>query len=193
MAIMRVTLQWTGFDGAPGYTNLYFGAGGGFISDVGQVLDRIDSALEDVISVFPAGLRIGVNSEVAFLDESTGVVTSFEDDGTIRGWTSNNAGPYSATSGAVIIWRTDDVRNGRRIAGRTFMVPLAGSSYESDGTLSVSARQQLLDFGNALAAWDLDSELMVWSRPVNGSGGVGATVTSVQVPDMAAVLRSRRD
>jgi len=90
-------------------------------------------------------------------------------------------------------WRTNDYRFGRRIRGRTFMVPLNSNAYEGDGTLSTAARGDLQTFADTMVSGTGGAEFGVWSRPRNGAGGVFATVTSGTVPDMAAVLRSRRD
>lgn len=193
MAIHRVTARWTGFIGAPGYTALHFMAGGGLISDAQSSVDRARNALLNLEAILPTDVRIVMEPEVQEIDESTGVITDFinvEPGVSIGG---GAVGIYSAVSGGVVNWRTNDLRFGRRIRGRTFIVPLASNTYDADGTLTASALNALNAFGDDLVGGDLDSEFVVWSRPRDGSGGVAATVVQHSVPDMAAVLRSRRD
>lgn len=203
MDIMRVTARWTGFSGAPGYSNFFFtlDAGfidGGFMGDAAvsaatTAASRVADAFDAIDSLLPAAVRIGQDPEVAVIDSDTGEITGLIAREPVTAVTGSASGSYSAASGAVVNWLTADYRGGRRIRGRTFMVPLAGSAYESDGTLSSGARNLLTTFGNSIIGDAGGPEFGVWSRPVGGSGGVFATATSASVPDMAAVLRSRRD
>lgn len=167
--------------------------GGGLISDAQQVADRVGGALESLESSLPSGVRIQVQPDVEEIDEATGMVTGFQTVEPPDAAAGAGTGGYSGPTGAVINWRTNDLRNGRRIRGRTFIVPLAGSTYQPDGTLQENTRGNIQNMADALMGGDFDSELVVWSRPINGSGGVAATVVQANVPDLAAVLRSRRD
>lgn len=193
MDILRITARWTGFTGAPGYSNFFFAGGGGLISDAQQVANRVISAFSDLSSILPEDVRITLEPEAAVIDSDTGVATSFEQIDTAADAEGIAPGSYSAASGAVVNWRTNDVRFGRRIRGRTFIVPLSSIAYADDGTLGNSALGALRNFADTMIGGDLDSEFGVWSRPRDGGGGVFATATSYSVPDMAAVLRSRRD
>jgi hypothetical protein len=77
--------------------------------------------------------------------------------------------------------------NGRQIRGKTFVVPIISSAYFSDGTLDGATVTGLLGPANTFLA--TTPHLAIYSRRASAS----ATVTSAAVPDMAAVLRSRRD
>lgn len=193
MDMIRITARWTGFPGGPGYSNFFFAGGGGLISDVGQVADRVMSAFSEITTWLASGTRIELEPEAAIVDSDTGVVSDFaqvdSDTAVVAGGNANYAGP----TGAVVNWRTNDLRNGRRIRGRTFLVPLNSSSFEGNGTLLAAARDDLQDFADIMMSGPGGADFGVWSRPRNGAGGVFATVTSASVPDMAAVLRSRRD
>lgn len=193
MDMLKITARWSGFTGAPGYSNFFFAAGGGLIGDQNQVAERVMNAFLMVGSILPTGVSVALESEAEVIDSDTGMIQEYRALDPIDAQEGIGSGGYSGASGGVINWRTDDLRFGRRIRGRTFIVPLAGSAYESDGTLTNSALQGLRAFGNAMVGGDLDSEFGVWSRPRAGTGGVFATATSFSVPDMAAVLRSRRD
>lgn len=193
MEILRLTARWTGFNGAPGYTNFHFAGGGGFISDVGQVATRTREALQNLSLALPSDVSISLTGEAQRLDSDTGLLEGYESFTPPSAVNGQVTGGYSAASGAVVNWSTGDVRFGRRIRGRTFIVPLGGSMYQDDGTLTPGALGMLRNFADEMTSFDLDSEFGVWSRPRNGSGGVFASVTGFNVPDMAAVLRSRRD
>lgn len=203
MDILRITALWSGFTGAPGYSNFHFTTDGGFwdgglLGDGAQqaaegAATRVFTAFSGMRSRIPAGVRIAVQNEAQILNSDTGEIIGFAE---VEGQAvvgSGTAGGYSAASGAVVNWRTNDYRAGRRIRGRTFLVPLAGASYEADGTLATEARTSIQGFADEMITGAGAAELGVWSRPQNGAGGVFATVTGANVPDMAAVLRSRRD
>jgi hypothetical protein len=73
------------------------------------------------------------------------------------------------------------------VRGKTFIVPMCANTFEPNGTLAALWVTNLTTFGNNLAAATAD--LSVWSR----KQGALASVSTVSVPDKAAVLRSRRD
>lgn len=198
MDMLRVTARWTGFSGAPGYSNFFFSGGfldGGLFGDEAQLLaDRVADAFEAASIILPGSVSVSIEPEVPVIDSDTGVIQSFntiEPPDAVDG--SGTSGEYAGPAGAVVTWRTGDLRNGRRIRGRTFMVPLRAFVYEGDGTLTTLAQSTLRNFADTLMGGELDGDLGVWSRPVGGSGGVFATVTGYTIPDMVAVLRSRRD
>lgn len=193
MDMHRVTAVWSGFPGGPGYSNFFFASGGGLISDAQSSVDRVKDAFGELLTSLADGVSISLENEVAVVNSDTGEVSDYIDvDGGFAAAGSSGGG-YPGPVGAVVNWRTGDVRFGRRIRGRTFLVPLSGNAYDDDGTLSNSARGQVQDFAAVMTSFDFDSEFGVWSRPRDGSGGVFASVTGYNVPDLAAVLRSRRD
>lgn len=203
MDMVRITARWSGFTGSPGYSNFFFTTDGGFwdgglIGDGAQqaansARSKVREAFFQITNLLPEGVAIDIDSEALIIDSDTGETLGFaEVDGPgIMDGTSS--GGYSAASGAVINWLTNDYRFGRRIRGRTFLVPLAGSTYQSDGTLTSSALSDLRDFAGEITSSSGSAQFGVWSRPRGGTGGVFATAVGSRVPDMAAVLRSRRD
>lgn len=203
MDILRITLRWTGFTGAPGYSVFHFGTDGGFwdggiIGDGLQqaadaAADRVASAASAAGGAIPSVVSLAVESEAEVLNSDTGEILGVVEVDAEVAQQPRMSGGYSAASGAVVNWRTNDYRFGRRIRGRTFLVPLGGDAYQSDGTLVPGALNDLNDFVAAIIGDGSGPDFGVWSRPRSGTGGVFATAVSGNVPDMAAVLRSRRD
>lgn len=193
MAIYRVTVQWMGFQGAPGYSNFHFTES---VSDPGVRAgwDRVRAFFNAVNGILPGEVEYRLDGEVAIIDETTGMITDYEvaeaSPGTGHG---GDISGYSAASGAVVTWNTAGVRNGRRVRGRTFLVPLGGMSYQSDGTLTSSAISTISDAAQEMVGEGFDSGFGIFSRPTNGSAGGFYEVNGFRVPDMSAVLRSRRD
>jgi hypothetical protein len=102
---------------------------------------------------------------------------------------------YAAALGAVVSWRTGLVRNGRRIRGRTFLVPLSSLAFDNTGTLIPAA----LTTFNAAAVTLRDqtgiADIGVYARPSapGAADGEWALITGHSIPDMGSILRSRRD
>lgn len=65
--------------------------------------------------------------------------------------------------------------------------------FDTSGTLTTAALGWIRAAADGLIEGEFEQQLVVWSRPVGGSGGVAAPVIGQRVPDLAAVLRSRRD
>jgi hypothetical protein len=206
--ILRITARWNGFQGAPGYTNFHFrefSAGLDQQQYAAQAADRVAIFFNECRTLLPAGVQIQVQGEAALIEETNGEMQD------IIGFTppaliltpGTNLDGYAAAVGAVITWRTRVVRKGRRIKGRTFIVPLKGDAYGSDGTLSLDTVGQLNTAANNLNDDTKQPDFGVYARPTrtkNADGsvsvandGLWASVESHSVPDMGAVLRSRRD
>jgi hypothetical protein len=195
MPLYRCTMTWAGFVGAPGYTTLHF-LDPDPITQAGidQTAARNNAFWQALEPHLPGPVTITMPTILEEIDTATGELL---DEHTFPGGTlADGAGSsvYSAAAGACINWNTVGIVNGRRLRGRTFIVPLQASSYESDGTLTTVARDALVTAGNNLANATTGIDLAVWHRPSpGGSDGVAAGVTSCSVNDRGAVLRSRRD
>lgn len=194
--VMRATINWTGFSGGPGFTNLYFSSGGAVDqSAINAALAKTDAWLNNWMNSLPPSVTVGVDPNVAILDETTGKMTAFG-SGTVEAPAQGtDVGNYSAVSGACINWYTDGIRNGRRVRGRAFIVPMGQSAFSSNGTLNDG---KLGDWRTATAAFIAPgvgaTQLGVWSRPTKALPASGHFYPAVAftIPDKAAVLTSRR-
>jgi len=196
-------MKWTGFNGAPGYSVMHFrdftagdGAGGADTQPLAQgAAQRVYDFFFAIRSLLPAPVRLDVEPDVDVLEDTTGeLLNSFgiTPPAVISGTV---AGTYSAASGAVVNWRTGGIRAGRKIRGRTFIVPIAASQYDAAGQLATASRTTLTTAAAALAAQTGSPDLGVWARPTaaGASDGKWSVVTGSNVPSIAAILRSRRD
>jgi hypothetical protein len=194
----KVTINWTGLPGGPGYTNLYFQdiTGGSAIDQT--VVDSAVSKTDAWLGVFRASLPNNITTQVSAtveaIEETTGALVGFWTGTPAAAAVGTGGTTYAAGAGAVVSWYTSTVKNGRRIRGRTFMVPLAGASYQDDGTIVNSKFTSWNTATTTLIATGASAELGVWSRPSSpgASDGDWALVTSFRIPDMVAMLTSRR-
>lgn len=186
-AMAVIPAIWTGFQGAPGRSTFYCSP-----PDVDDVTANVRAFFQALQSFIPDVVNIQVAAAGDIIEDTTGVLTG--------NWAATTppalvnctgTGNYAAPSGAVVNWRTQAIVGGRRLRGKTFIVPITSTQLQSDGSLGTTFVVSLESAATALATAILP--IRVWHRPVNGAGGSSSPVTSAVVPDMVAVLRSRRD
>lgn len=193
MSLQRVRVVWTGFKGAPGYSNFYFAPG------TPPPLNALRTFFEAVKANIPLGVVITYPGTGDIISEVNGAITDSWTASAPAVTTCTGSGTYTGPAGIVVEWLTSTVIDGRRPIGKTFLVPCSTTVIQNDGTISdailTSVKAAADVFVGATA-----SQFFVWHRPVKDPnpphtvtrlGGVAA-VTSTRVPDLQAVLRTRR-
>lgn len=199
----RVNVAWQNWPGAPGVSTFFISG------SIAQAhVDAIRTFFNALVTYFPTGMTIQVPSTGDVIDDSTGAISgawSVATTPTVVTGTSSAA--YAGNAGMCIHWLTSGIIGGRRLRGRTFIVPMTSLAFEANGSPTAAAITALTNAGNALVT-ALGVSFSVWSRPVvahtkydrktgagtavPGKSGSTATVTGVRVPDLAISLRSRR-
>ena len=198
--IARVKVRWSGFTGSPGYSVFHFRDFGGVtptVSDVELAIDRVDAFFNAIKAYLPSVVNVKTQADVEVIDETNGSLVNVLQGTPTAGvnGTASGATPYAAATGAVLTWRTSGIRNGRRIRGRTFLVPMSSDCFSFDGTINGTALTTLTTAATALTDTTGLADLAVWARPTGpgATDGIAHAVTAFSIPDMSAVLRSRRD
>lgn len=198
--ILRVKLRWSGFQGGPGYSIFHFrdfNGGGDLSEQVEGAASRVDTFAADLTGVIARGVQLQVMTDVEEIEETNGQLMEIHNASakTAKNATASAGTAYAAAVGAVVNWRTGSVRNGRRVRGKTFLVPLSGSSFEDNGTLNASHLGQITTAATKMIDGTGTPDLGVYARPSSrgATDGAWSVATSFSVPDMGAVLRSRRD
>ena len=186
MAISRIRTVWSNFSGAPGYTNLFCD-----VASEASVVPAVRSFFNALIGILPSGVTIQVPGSGDTIDESTGLITGAWSTTTPASVVGTSGGVNTGASGAVVHWLTSSVVNGRRVRGRSFICPLASTAFDTAGTLTSAAITTLQTAADGLVTASA-GELVVFHRPTDFAQGSEHVVTSTRVPDLAAVLRSRR-
>lgn len=140
----------------------------------------------------PTSVHISFPAAGDSYNDVTGALTGSWTASTNADVVGGSLDSYAAPAGACVTWNTAGIVNGRRVRGRTFIVPVARNGYDTDGTLA-AALVNALDTAAANLVTASAGGLLVWHRPVSGSGGSAHPVTGHRVRDKIAVLRSRRD
>ena len=184
MTIDKGVWTWTGIPSGPGYSIFYATPDMGLSGDIKTFFESIKNYL-------PSSVTIESPSSGDRLDEATGMLTGVWSGG-VGGSTVGLADPkHSAPAGASVTWLTAGIVNGKRVRGRTFLVPLSVNAYQADGTLDNTAYGVIQSAADALVA-SAAGDLLVWHRPVAGAGGSAHPVTGAKVSDRVSILTSRR-
>lgn len=184
---------WNVPGGGAGYSTFYSTAPVS-PADAQAFANAVAAFFGDVDTFIPSNVTISFDSEVRYLQDASGQLVAVQNVTPPAQVPGVAAGAYAAGAGARIDWRTSSIVNGRRVVGRTFLVPIIGSSFESDGTIVAGTLTALGTAAtNYIAALAGVRSAVVWHRPINGAGGSIATISSGNVPDKSALLRSRRD
>lgn len=183
---------WSVPGGGTGYSTFH-------ASDITIPADA--QAFANAVKAFVSGVAPAVPDDVTFtfdpevrgLDTITGALTAVYPVTAPTSVAGGSAATYAAGAGGRVDWLTSAIVAGRRLRGRTYVVPL--TSFQADGTLGTLGIDSLEDGAtDYLAAMaPLTAEPVVWHRPVSGAGGSTSVITAFSVPDKSALLRSRRD
>lgn len=183
-ALDRIVVRMDGWPGAPGFMTFYVNDG-----TTGQpaVLDFINA----VKSSFDSHITFTVPGEGDIIDDASGVIQGTWTVGSPTTVSGTGNQQFAAPAGACITWSTGTIVNGRRLRGRTFLVPLIVACYDADGTIGGAT---LTALRNAASALWVAADLKVWHRPTapGALDGSSAAVSGSTVSDRVSILSSRR-
>lgn len=198
--VLRIKARWAGFQGAPGFSVFHFrdfDQAGFTPEQATQAAANVRAFFDGIKLYIPNTITIQVESDAEVVDIDSGQMTdllSADAQAVVTG-TAAAGVPFAGPAGAVVTWRTNTIRNGRRMRGRTFLVPLSTAAYEANGTLLAACLTALNAAATALRQTAVGPDFVVYGRPPAGGVGAGTfgPVTAHSVPDMVAILSSRRD
>lgn len=181
----RIKITWTGMPGGPGVTQLYATSASGARPALATWIGAWKYLVPDCVT-------LTIEGQGDTVDSTTGLITGTWTDGANTALVgTGSSSQYFAAGGACISWSTGGVVKGRRVQGRTFLVPLTSLAYQGSALVgtTVSAIQgatnTLLGSGNVF--WILH-------RPTTkgGTDGQAFQVTGGTVKNHQAILSSRR-
>lgn len=187
--VARFQVEWQGLPGGLGVSSFYVSGDG--TSGQASWLTAVQELFRDFAQYVPEEVIWRLIPEVSVFDAATGLLQSVRGTPAFPGEAGFAAGVWSAASGARLDWHTGQVVAGKRMTGRTYVVPLASNGFSAVGGLSSAAIIDLQAAANTyLSAVTAGGEVpVVWSR-LNGDT---YPITTVAVPPQGSVLRSRRD
>jgi hypothetical protein len=205
-ALYRIRTLWTGFAGAPGYSNHYFVTTDPLAAGAQTAANDLKAFWNVCQNVLPNVVTLTIDPAVATIDEvSSAQIDEVALSSPPAANTGIVAGPYASPAGMCVTWNTSSFLYGRRVRGRTYVVPIASSSYATGGVLTSTIVSATQTAAQALIAGT--SNFVVYTRkrefkaadPAKGTKevserpGAFSAVTSALVRPKVAVLTSRRD
>jgi len=193
MPYTQITARYTGFQGAPGYIRMKF-TGALTTAEANSAAANWKTFLSSLALLGPSGSSITFDT----------AAQTYTDLGVQTGEVSITSVPtpinplstkaYAGGSGAVINWLTNGFHLGRKVRGRTFLVPLTSDAFEQNGTLLASTVTNIAAAGVTFAG--TTPQPVIVSIKTSGGGvtsGFVSPIVGATVPDRSAILRSRRD
>lgn len=184
MAIDRVTIEMTGGPGGNGIVTFY-------ALDGAAAQPAVKDLASNWSGVLPNDIILNVPNSGDRINEETGELVGSWTGGTVGGFTGTDAGKWTAGVGMYITWRTSGVVAGRRVLGRTFIVPMGSGVFDVNGL-------PLATIVDAVGSWATDminevpGNFVIWSRPNGTRLGSDHVITSLNVPTTGTSLRTRR-
>lgn len=194
-SIDRAYVVWSNFPGGPGVSVHYAFPGNG-------VAAKLRTFYNALAGILPINLTIQVPGSGDTIEDTTGEI--------VGGWSGTTPAVvvgtlnsvYTAPSGCSTRWLTGGVVRGRRLRGRTFIVPMGGTNSTQQGTWNSTTVATIQAAADALIA-SANPGLCIWNRPQKAvtTGphphpaypGSSAQVTAAQVKSEVNILKSRRD
>ena len=195
MTINRITCTWSGFTGAPGYSQFYWVGSAG-------IQNLFTPFWQACAPYIPSVVTVTVPNTGDVLDQQTGKKLDIWTSGianTTSGTATVGVG-FSMASGAHVNWFSSVYVKGQRLRGKTYLVPLATTAYASNGVLTTACANAINAAATSLFQGS-GGGLCVWHRPIYNptdptdlveQGSIGP-ITSTTTPTKVSVLRSRRD
>jgi hypothetical protein len=208
MAIVTgvVRTNWSGTTGGPGLTQLAIeGATDPHTWDAAAAQVAVDAVRAFWVAIqalIPDNIKLDVSPVVDVYNAASGeLVGSYSAAVTPAQVTGASAGNFMMAAGIKVNLNTGQIRNGRRVRGSIFIVPIQGTSYTADGLVIGTTRTLVNSSLNTMRTTltNANKQLAVWSRPIpegkprGPRAGVTTAVTSVETSEKGAILRGRRD
>lgn len=199
--VCQVKTTWTGLSGGVGLTILHIATdlnGVPSPTQVQSMVNRVRTFFDAIKAQIPDEVQLEVSPEVDEFDVASGTLTGSQTAATAPTVVAcTGSAVYGAGTGFRVDWTTGKIVRGRRLRGRTFIVPAVSSVYDASGGMSTTVQTSVNTAAAALiSGLQTDTNrLSIWARPNAEKGYAGAleNVVSGSVANKSAVYRPRRD
>lgn len=188
-SILRMRAVWGGSGvTGPGVSTFYFAqSGSGFPAAVRTFFEAVKANI-------PSSVTITVPNDGDIINDTNGELAGSWSEPSGGGITTGTfSGDYSQGVGIRCVWTTAGIYRGRRVKGSTFIVPIGGALFGTNGQLDPATQAIFQTAASNLVASTAD--LVVYSRFSDvdtHTDGESNLVTSATVPSLVSWLRSRR-
>lgn len=177
----QIRVVWNGLPGGTGISTFYADPTGT------PPTAYINSFFNNFKTICPSLLSWVIPNGGNEIDIASGQPVGHWTQGSVATIAATGTGAFAWPTGAMVRWDTNSWLGGRRLSGKTFLVPLLSSCYDTDGTLSAGTVTNIANSAATLVSGA--PGLRVWSR----RSAAAASIASSTCVDKAVVMRSRRD
>jgi hypothetical protein len=192
MPTARYTPEWVVPNAGPAFSVMHFEASnpGGLQASI----NALRAFMASWAAYLPDDVSITFPAEAILIDETTGQMVGSQSIAPPAGFTGGVSGVWAGGAGFRIDWQTGQIYNGRRLRGRTFVVPAAAAAFGAGGLVAGAVRTAI---GTSAATFIAATQnagcpLRIYRRPKVDDIGSGGNVTAGTVPALAATLRERK-
>ena len=205
MPVAIVRTAWAGTSGGPGLTQTAFAQTDPFNLDATEAqaaVNAVRAFWDGIKGLIPDEVGLTVSPVVDVYNQANGELLSSQSAATapvlVQG---TSTAVYSMPTGVKLNLNTTTIRNGRRVRGAIYIVPISSAIFSAAGVVAGANRTTFNTAGATLMGAFVTAglKMVVYSRPLKNSLGVvtreGAhsDVTSIECNEKAAILRGRRD
>jgi hypothetical protein len=140
---------------------------------------------------FPGTVNWVIPSTGELIEDSTGELLDVWESGTPQLPVGGSGSSFSQGVGIRVVWLTNGVVGGRRVRGATFLCPIGGPNFSTDGTIVDGTLTSQAEAANDFVD-SVEGGLQIWSRPAVARPGTSNKVIGAQIPDKVSWLRTRR-
>jgi len=169
-----------------GVSTFYFGQEQG--DTTGDALNDLFVALGAWV---PNDVTWTIQQEGDLINDADGSLQGTWSDGPDFNVIASSAGAHAQGVGTYIRWDTAGINHGRRVKGRTFVVPLITAAWDTAGVMGGGPRGVISSAASAFRG-ALGDAFLVWSRPTASGPGMSFPTVGSFVPTTPSWLRTRR-
>lgn len=162
-------------------------------------IDQVNGALRTFYAAqaarIPDNVSVSMPTEVVELDDTSGELIATAALAAQAVVTGTSTAGWGAGLGARVVWGTNAIRFGRRVRGSTFLVPLANTSFDTNGRVADATRTAIVTAADNLRTTlgTLSKSLVVYSRPTpEHPVGASSAVSQNTVSPIPGTLRGRK-
>lgn len=189
--VLKYQVSWSNFPGQPGVSTFFFQPSTSDFTPVRTFFEAIKGRLVN-------GLQLAYPSVCDLLDVASGQVVGVQSATVLANTTSTATTQlYAGSAGSIVKWVTNGFVNGHRVAGRTFLVPLPSTEFNTSGQIATASQTAIQAAAQAMIT-SMNPNFVIYARPKKATptdpkrdGSVWPVTTAV-VPNLAYVQRSRR-
>lgn len=195
MSMLRVRTVLSGWPGGPGLATFYFAyqTTGSGAASAPDVVARVRAFWLACAALFPSSFSAQVQANVDDLDPTNGALVGSFAGGAPTAVAGSNGTQYNAFPAMLLLREnTGTIVAGRRVVGRSFIGPVAGS-VDTNGSPTPANLTTLVSAATGMFTGSTTAVSVVWQRPKPTRPGAVWTISNFTAAPYFAILRSRRD